>query len=1049
MPVSIIWPIKTFEVCKAAVTITKQVRDNAHRATLLNGLQRFTVYIQYKLAKQYISKITPEPDAWYQDEPTNPSEPANAWFCNVLETTPHRIDLTSLSFSKQAVAALNKVHNNRHHNYIAADIVASKRARSIQASFVRQTEEMLKVAEVAKEKRLELLKRERTQAELDAENSIVKQASSLVTSSAMALVNSLGDQAEIDFVYDCLSKVPKPLQLRFAKRFIVKYDSSLQNLASAGKDELLEISKRLYEFGKHTQQGVPEDYKNHAKCQYQANAWLRRAVNTLKPRLRTLKRITDSMPLPWHIIANAEKTKKHASKLAAKVTEVLTDLAAEQSNWSKVEFYNAIAEFTEQYGVTLAFEEKGEYLTEPDAEVALLKAQCHKWWARKLKTIRRRYLEHLEIATGEVGRDLFTTHKKKTGSTTKRKGINAYCSKQALKEYQADREKGRRYLESLELVNEQNDVISLMKAVEAGVANPENMRNELMLRIRETEELADEMGYVGGFFNITTPSRFHANSPKWDGSTPKEASDYLNKLYSQARAKLDREEIPYFGIRVAEPHADGCTHWHMLLWMPERYYHKVNHILRHYFTKDDREVFFERFKKRKSLRARYVRARRIWGLNKKRKVYTREPKKDYTPSGPRYTAIRMEPPKVDKDGNKTGGAAAYIAKYVSKNIDGFALANEYDAETGEKLIKAVNPVKAWASTWGIRQFQFQKSPSITIWRELRRVREEVKGNDELEQVRKAADGGDFKTFVTLMGGFGIGREARFKPAYQHTEFANAYSECTKRLKGVVDEQSRCTLITRVHTWDKQPIGTAAANDNTYDASMHDANNVGAADLSWTSGNNCTPCPTGHRDGFLLDLIGYTEKEIAEFKKDLADGKKVHHNGRVYVIRGGQLLVMDEKEQKKAIKHDYVVHVAQTLAQKQAEERRNEAVNSIAYWDALDDEQLKALEEDGTVMAHGRVFYKEGDKLRSFKQLDFSDMDRVIAATPEKDHWREAREIVDVAFSLAEAEQRSLPSNCNFKNKLQLVGDIELARLIISGLASDINANNWWDIGFMA
>lgn len=1049
-----VWPIKSFEVCTAARAIAKQVNDQNHRSTLLNGLSRFTPYIQYKMAKAYVAKLTPAVDAWYKNEPTNPSEIANAWFCDELNVKQHRIDTTFISISTQAKAALAKIHNNNHHNHIIHDLVISNKPRSIQASYVRQTAQLLADMNKAKLKRAEHQSRDLSDAEQSAELSVTRMAGGKVTSSAMALINGIGDQRQIDFVHDCLANVPKPLQLRFAKRFITKYDASLRDIAKASKDELAEISKAQFDFdGKPKEQTIPEDFKSHFKQQYKANAWLRRTVNTLKPRLKILKQITNSMPLPWYILANAEKTKKHASELAAKVTEILSDLASENPNWNMVDLYEAIAEFAAQYQVKLVNVEKGDYLTEPDAEIALLKAQCHKWWARKLKTLRRRYLEHLEIATGEVGRDLFTRHSKKEGTVTERRGINAYCSKQALKEYQADRDRGRRYLESLELVNEQNDVISLMKAVEAGVANPENMRNELMLRIRETEELANEMGYVGGFFNITAPSRFHANSANWDGSTPKDASNYLNKLYSQARAKLDREEIPYFGIRVAEPHADGCAHWHMLLWMPERYYHKVNHVLRRYFTKDDRAVFFERFKKRKSLRARYVRARRIWGLNKKRKVYTREPKKDYNPSGPRYTAIKMDPPAVDKEGNKTGGAAAYIAKYVSKNIDGFALANEHDAETGEKLTKAVNPVKAWASTWGIRQFQFQKAPSITIWRELRRVREEIKGNEQLEQVRKAADTGDYKTFVTLMGGFGIGRDARFKPAYQQTEFGNAYAECTKRLKGVVDEFSQCTLVTRVHTWDKQPIGTAAANDSAFDASMHDANNVGAADLSWTSGNNCTPCPTGHRDGLLLDMIGYSQNEIAEVKKDLIAGKKVHHNGRIYMIRNGQLHILDEDKQLLEHRKQAIDYIAQTEAQKQHKllgEQRSVPVKAHLY--DFEPEHIQQLKDGGTIVIGDHVYHLVGDTLQSFEKLDLSvgTQPKEAAINPTEQHYTFARELYDLACSYAQIEGRNLPSSTQFKHgHADVIGDLELARLVLAGEAMAISDNDWWALDLMA
>lgn len=1043
-----LWPIVSFDVITAALTMVKAVDDVDHRTTLLNGLSRFTAYGQYKMVKQYMAKITPPSDAWYKNEPINPSEKANAWLYDELKSIEHRIDVTNLKISASAKAALKKVHCNNIHNYIVKDIVQSKRAPSIQASFVRQTASNMEFAQ--KQRNV------KKQQPVTSQN-LQQQVGDQVSKSAMSVINAIDDIEEVNFIYQCLSKVPKPLQMRVAKRFINKYDTSLKS-AGKGKNEtdeqyksrLLNISRGLYDFsGNNTSHKKPLLTTKAIRAHYKANDWLRRTVKTLKPRLKILEQITSAMPLPWHILANADKTKNHAKVLAMQATQLIVDLRKEQPTWDATEIYQKVSEYAEQFTVKLKFAEKGDYLTVPDAEVALLQVQDHKWWARKLKTIRSRYLEHLEIATGEVGKDLFTSTDRKGNKSTKRQGINAYCSKQALAEYTTNRERGQRYLESLELVNEKNDVISLMKAVEAGVANPENMRNELMLRIRETEELADEMGYTGGFYNITAPSRFHANSPSWDGSTPKDASQYLNKLYSQARAKLDRLEIPYFGIRVAEPHADGCTHWHMLLWMPTRYYDQVNHLLRRYFTRDDREVFFQRFKNRKALRARYTKARRIWGLNKSKGIYTRAPLKNYFPSSPRYTAIKMLPATVDKDGKKSGGAAAYVAKYVSKNIDGFALANEFDAETGEKLTQAVNPVKAWASTWNIRQFQFQKSPSITIWRELRRVREEVKGNEDLEQIRQAADKGDFKTFVTLMGGFGIGRDARYKPAYQHTEYGNQYAEFTKTLKGVEDTFGLCTLVTRVHTWSKQTIGTAAA-ENTAVIGGQDANNVGAADLSWTSGNNRTPLAVGHTDELLLDMIGFTKKQIASVKKDLLAGKRVKNNGLIYLIKDGHLVTLDENAQQKEQRQHAIDYIANSEAQKHAPNNEQTTVKCKSKLSDFSPAQIKELNQGGNVISGNRVYYMQERELHSFEQLNMQAPKSAIKPTPTEKHYAYARELYDLAFMYAELDGRSEPSNTQFKKyHADIIGDLDLARLVLAGDASAISNNDWWSLDLMA
>lgn len=382
------------------------------------------------------------------------------------------------------------------------------------------------------------------------------------------------------------------------------------------------------------------------------------------------------------------------------------------------------------------------------------------WWRHQLKKKYRRKVEGVL---------------REAGCVVKRRA--PYISDWALQQWKTSQIANREILAGLFAESDEGDQLSLLECAEASVSNPVNRRNELMVRVRGTEEIAEALKLSGLLLTLTAPSKYHAyhidgsENEKYNGSDPRRVMEVLNNTWAKIRSALQKEDIKPLGLRVCEPHHDGTPHFHFLLFVRPEQAEKLWEIFRGYALEEDGD----------------------------------EPGAEQH----RCDYVMIDPGK--------GTAAGYVAKYIAKNIDGFGFgAGEEDNEARVPAADGALRARAWAGIWGVRQFQAIGQVSVTVYRELRRL--DIAKSFEPEEVQRcieAADAGDWAAFTNAMGGAWAKRKDQLlRPVYAATKKMGRYGEQIEKLIGLGLQRilkgykaKFCldyTLETRTKQWDIRP-----------------------------------------------------------------------------------------------------------------------------------------------------------------------------------------------------------------------------------------------------
>lgn len=240
----------------------------------------------------------------------------------------------------------------------------------------------------------------------------------------------------------------------------------------------------------------------------------------------------------------------------------------------------------------------------------------------------------------------------------------------------------------------------------------ENRFAELYMQTKAMELMARRRNMNWLFITLTCPPSMHPN-PKYgrnsyDGTTTKQAVEYLNRKWSSVTRRLSDNDIflsknHAFGLKVIEPHQDGCPHAHILLFVRSKDIKKIMELTLKAF---DHQEYISGLKV-DSESAKYRVNKLFDGLQGNERECALAGSK-----------IKIGNNSMASTKDSSSGATSYLSKYIMKNI-GLCDRSIAMLDGDERKVLSV---EAWRSCHKIRAFSvIGLKGMVGCWRFLRKV----------------------------------------------------------------------------------------------------------------------------------------------------------------------------------------------------------------------------------------------------------------------------------------------------------------------------------------